>query len=55
MAGCFECGNKPTVSLKCGEVLDQLRIGQLLKDSAPWTMYWPGSAGMLEKVACHIT
>ena len=37
MAGTYECGNEPSGSIKCGEFLDQLRNGQLLKkDSAAW-------------------
>ena len=36
--GACECGNEPTGSIKCGEFLDQLRNGQLLKkDFAPWS------------------
>ena len=35
-----ECGNEPSVSVKCGEFLDQLQTSQLLKkDSAPQSMY----------------
>ena len=34
------CGNEPWGSVKCGEFLDQLQTGQLLKkDSAPWSEY----------------
>jgi hypothetical protein len=29
--GTCECGNEPSVSIKRGEFLDQLRTGQLLK------------------------
>ena len=37
--GC-ECGNEPSGSVKCGEFLDQLQTGQLLKkDSAPCSKY----------------
>ena len=36
-AGTYECGNETSGSIKCGEFLDQLRAGQLLKDSAVWT------------------
>ena len=33
-----KCGNEPTDSIKCGEFLDYLRTGYLLKKvSAPWT------------------
>ena len=33
-----ECGNEPSGSVKCGELLDQLQASQLLrKDSAPWS------------------
>ena len=36
VAGTCECGNEPSGSIKCGEFLDQLQTGQLLKkDSAP--------------------
>jgi len=36
VAGCCECGEEPSDSIKCGELLDQLRNCQLLKkDSAP--------------------
>ena len=31
VAGTCECGNEPSGSVKCGEFLDQLRTGQLLK------------------------
>ena len=35
VAGTCECGNEPLGSMKCEEVLDQLKTGQLLKmDSA---------------------
>ena len=38
MAGTCECGNARSGSMKCGEFLDWLRTGQLLKkDSAPWS------------------
>ena len=38
VAGCFDCGNELPVSIKCGEFLDQLRTGQLLKKgSAAWS------------------
>ena len=38
VAGTFEYGNESSGSMKCGEFLDQLRTGQLLKkDSAPWS------------------
>ena len=38
MVGTFECSNEPSGSIKCGEFLDQLRTGQLLKkDCAPWS------------------
>ena len=38
MAGACEGGNEPSVSTKCGEFLDQLRTGLLLrKDSTPWS------------------
>ena len=38
VAGCCECGNEPSGSIKCGEFLDQLRTSQLLKkNSAPWS------------------
>jgi hypothetical protein len=30
-------GNELTGSIKYGKFLDQLRIGWLLKDSAPWS------------------
>ena len=33
-----ECGNEPSGSVKCGEFLDWMKTGQLLKkDSAPWS------------------
>jgi hypothetical protein len=36
LAGCSECGNEPSSSIKCWELLDCLRNYQLLKkDSAP--------------------
>ena len=38
MAGTCDCGNEHSGSIKCGEFLDQLRTGQLLKkDSASWS------------------
>ena len=37
VADACECGNEPSGSVKCGEFLDWLQTGQLLKkDSAPW-------------------
>ena len=40
VAGICECGNEPSGSIKCGEFLDQLQTGKLLKkDSAPWGQY----------------
>ena len=37
-AGTCKCGNELSDSIKCGEFLDQLRTGELLKkDSAPWS------------------
>ena len=39
MAGTCDFGNEPSGSIKCGEVLDQVKTGQLLKKgSAPWSM-----------------
>ena len=36
--GTCDCGNELSGSIKCGEFLDQLSTGQLLKkDSAPWS------------------
>ena len=38
VAGTCEYGNEPSRSIKCGEFLDYLRTGWLLKkDSAPWS------------------
>jgi len=38
VAGTCECGNEPLGSIKCGEFLDLLRTGWLLKkDCAPWS------------------
>ena len=37
MAGTCELGNEPSGCIKCGEFLDKLRTGSLLKDSAPWS------------------
>jgi len=38
VAGTCECGNKPSVSIKCGEFLDYLRTGYLFKkDCAVWS------------------
>jgi len=38
VAGTYEYGNEPSGSIKCGEFLDQLNTGWLLKkDSAPWS------------------
>ena len=37
-AGTCECGNEPSGSIICGELLDQLKTGQFLKkNSAPWS------------------
>ena len=39
--GTCECGNEPSGSIKCGEFLERLRTGRLLKnDSAPWSKYY---------------
>ena len=38
MAGTCEWVNEPSGSIKCGEFLDYVRTGLLLKkDSAPWS------------------
>ena len=38
MAGTCECGNEQSGSIKCGEFLDYLKTGKLLKkDSAAWS------------------
>ena len=37
VVGTYGCCNEPSSSIKCGEFLDQLKTGQLLKDSAPWS------------------
>jgi len=38
VAGTCECGNEPSGSMKCGEFLDCLITGELLKkDSAVWS------------------
>ena len=38
MAGCCECGNEPSGSIKGREFLDELRTSSLLKrDSAEWS------------------
>jgi hypothetical protein len=37
VAGCCECGNEPSSSGKCKEILDQLRNSWFLKDSVPWS------------------
>jgi hypothetical protein len=34
--GTYEYANEPSGSIKCGEFLDQLQTGWLVKDSAPW-------------------
>ena len=37
VGGTCEFGNEASVSMSCGEFLDQLQTGQLLKkDSTPW-------------------
>ena len=37
MAGTYESSNEPSGSIKCGEFLDWLKTGRLLKkDSAAW-------------------
>ena len=36
--GTCECGDELSGSIKCGEFLDQLKTGQLLKkDCGPWS------------------
>ena len=38
MAGTCTCGNEASGSVKCGEFLDWLRTGYVLKkDSDPWS------------------
>ena len=38
VAGICECGNELSGSIKCGEFLDQMKTGRLLKKaSAPWS------------------
>jgi hypothetical protein len=38
VADTCECGNEQSCSIKCGEILDLLRTGLLLrKDSVPWS------------------
>ena len=38
VADSCECGNEPSGSVKCGETLDQLETGQLLKmGCATWS------------------
>jgi hypothetical protein len=40
VAGCWECGNERSGSIKWGEFLDSLTTGQILnKDPAAWSMY----------------
>ena len=40
MADACECGNEPSGSVKCGELLDWLQTSWLLKrDSAPWSKW----------------
>jgi len=40
VAGTYECRNEASGSIKCGEILDWLKTGYLLKmDSAPWSKY----------------
>jgi hypothetical protein len=37
VAGCCECGDELSVSIKCGEVFGYLTTDKILKnDSAPW-------------------
>ena len=39
VAGTCECVNEPSGSINCGEFLEYLKSGQLLKkDSAPWSV-----------------
>ena len=38
MAGCCDCGNDPSDTIKYGELLESLRTCKLLrKTSAPWS------------------
>ena len=38
VAATCECGNEPSGSIKCGQFLDKLKTGQLVKKySAPWS------------------
>jgi hypothetical protein len=39
VVGCCEHGNKHSGSIKGGEFHDQLSGFQLLKDSAPWSLF----------------
>ena len=52
--GTCERGNEPSGSTKCGEFLDQLTTGQLLrKDSAPW-IYICKLASLVRRYAKNI-
>ena len=48
--GC-ECGNETWGSVKCGEFLNQLRIGQLLKPLSPKDLY-SGRTALLTSKRC---
>ena len=38
VAGSFDCGNKPSGYIKCGEFIDKMKTWLLLrKGSAPWS------------------
>ena len=54
VAGCCECGNEPSGSIKRGEFLEQLRKCQLLrKDSAPWSCLSDCSYGVCRNTGIH--
>jgi hypothetical protein len=40
VVGSCECGNEPSDSIKCNEILDWLRTGQLLKRAVLYGVSW---------------
>jgi hypothetical protein len=55
VAGCFEYGNEHQGSVKCGEIYDWLRNGQLLKKNpAPWSWLVKKNAVVIVKPVVHI-
>ena len=56
VVGTCECANELSGSIKCGEFLDWLRTGQLLKkDSVPWSKQVSKYSALLHVAAVYIS